>query len=61
MSELEKLCRELYDDLKIITDWVDDNKRYGWDKHRDREFHNNIEWLYSYRERLAELLHIEND
>jgi hypothetical protein len=62
MSELEKVCRELYDALKNVTDYIDDREERGWDKHIENDFlYLELPTLYPFRERLGELLHIENE
>jgi hypothetical protein len=62
MTELEQLCRELYDALKIATDYLDDFEERGWDKHDESDFlYLDIPKLYPFRERLAELLKIDEN
>jgi hypothetical protein len=56
MSEVEKLCRELYDALKIVTDYIDDREE-RWDKHSENDFlYLELPTLYPFRERLGQLL-----
>jgi hypothetical protein len=59
MSELEKLCHELYDALELITAYIDEFQERGWDKHSEGDFvYSDIYKIYPFRRRLGQLLGI---